>query len=265
MDRLIIKRTSAFLFDGLLVAPILLWAPGSFWWLIGIGYFLLRDAVINGRSIGKFIVGLTVMDRHKNACGFMRSILRNLLLFFPGPPIEFFVLAFSMGGRRLGDRLAKTQVIDTRPYLRGVWFLLLTLSLSFLLIDLSRPDLKAWEYWENPPRWRELVQSKESDLEARFRGLFEYFGWEMARPRDDALEQPKNYVIYLRDGRKIEAEEYWDEGDSINYRKLGGIIGVDRSKVAMIENTVDGTRRRYNPFYRDRSSSGAPVPSGQAR
>lgn len=263
MDRLIIKRTSAFLFDGLLVAAMILWLPGRFGWLIGVGYFLLRDALISGRSVGKFIVGLTVMDGERNACGIIKSMLRNLLLFLPGPAIEFFVLAFSMGGRRLGDRLAKTQVIDTRPQLRGVWFLLLALSASVLLTALYIPELKERKHWESSHGWREFLKTDKLGLESRLKQVYAYFGWHPEQ--EDALGTAKHYVIHLRNGRKIEVEEYWEKGDRINYRKLGGVVGVNRNKVAMIENRGDGTRKHYNPFYRDRPSSGPLVPSGQAR
>ena len=252
MDKLIIKRTGAFLFDGLLVAAIILWLPGRLWWLVGIGYLLLRDALISGRSIGKFIVGVTVMSHHKNACGILRSVVRNLFLFPPGPVIELFVMAFSAGGRRLGDRLAKTHVIDTRPEVKGVWFLLLALCLTFLLTDPYRSALKAWGHWENSHTWHEVVQIERLGLEPRLNAVYEYFGGGSHPRQKDSARKAAHYVIHLRDGRTIEAEEYWEQGNRIDYRKLGGVVGVDRSKVAMIENTVDGTRKQYNPFFRNR-------------
>lgn len=245
MEKLITKRTSAFLFDGLLVAAITLWLRGTFWWLIGIGYFLVRDALISGRSVGKFIVGLTVMDRKRNACSILKSILRNLLLFLPGPVIEFFVMAFAKGGRRLGDRLARTQVIDTRPHVKGALFLLLALSLTFLLITAYRPELKDWSRWESPRSWREFVEMEKLDLAPRLKHVYEYFGWGIGPQEEDSVEKTQVYVIYLQDGRKIEVEDYWERDDEIQYRKLGGVVGVDRRHVVMIENKVDGTRKRY--------------------
>ncbi len=245
MEKLIIKRTSAFVFDGLLVAAMALWLPGTFWWLIAIGYFLVRDTLISGRSIGKFIVGLTVMDREKNACGIIKSILRNLLLFFPGPVIEFFVMAFALSGRRLGDRLAETQVIDTRPQVKGPLFLLLALSLTFLLITTVRPELKDWSRWERPRSWREIVKMDTLGLKPRLKHLYEYFREKIDPQQEDSIEEAKNFIIYLRDGRKIEVEDYWERGNEIQYRKLGGIVGVARKHVFVIENTVDGTRKRY--------------------
>lgn len=248
MRKHISKRISAFLFDGLLVAAITLWMPGGFGWLIGIGYLLLRDALISGRSIGKYIVGLTVMDAYRNACGILRSMVRNLFLFLPGPVIEFLIMVFSVDGRRLGDRLAQTQVIDTRPQVRGVWFLLLALSLSALLARSYRLELKEWRSWESSLSRREvvdLVDLEKLGLGPRLKQVYEYLGWGADTLPEKAGKGAKNYILHLRDGRKIEVADYWEKGNEIQYRKLGGIVGVDRKHVLMIENTADGTRKRY--------------------
>ncbi|MFQ5801566.1 MAG: RDD family protein [Candidatus Methylomirabilales bacterium] len=245
MEKLIMKRTSAFVFDGLLVAAVILVLPGRFWWPVALGYFLLRDALISGRSVGKFAVGLTVMDRERNACSILKSIVRNLFLLLPGPIIEFFVMAFSMGGRRLGDRLAKTQVIDTRPQVRGALSLLLALSVTFLVITVYQPGLTDWSRWERPRSWREVVEMEKLDLEPRLKHVYEFFGWGIDPQPEDPIEEAKHYIIYLRDGRKIEVETYWEKDNEIQYPKLGGIVGVARKHVFLIENTVDGTRKRY--------------------
>lgn len=53
------------------------------------------------------------------------------------------------------------------------------------------------------------------------------------------------YIIHLRDQRAIKVEEYWEEGDEIKYKKYGGILGFQRKDVAMIENTMNGTKKHY--------------------
>jgi len=113
--KLITRRTTAFVVDGLLVATMSLWLGGGFWWLLAIGYVLVRDVLINGSSIGKFVVGLTVMDRDGNACTLAKSIVRNLLLLLPGVVVEFFVMALSRRGWRLGDRLQKRKSPTSAP------------------------------------------------------------------------------------------------------------------------------------------------------
>jgi glutaredoxin len=60
--------------------------------------------------------------------------------------------------------------------------------------------------------------------------------------------QAERYIIHLRNGRKIEVKEYWEEGDIIQYRRHGGIIGVERTQVVLIESHAGGTSIRYSPI-----------------
>ncbi|HET7853605.1 MAG TPA: RDD family protein [Candidatus Methylomirabilis sp.] len=243
--KLITRRTTAFVVDGLLVATISLWLGGGFWWLIAIGYVLVRDVLINGSSIGKFVVGLTVTDRDGNACTLAKSIVRNLLLLLPGLVVEFFVMAFSRRGWRLGDRLAKTQVAHIRPpMIMGVLFLVL--ASSFMILDMTHMT-QQWDWRE----WLDLLGSKRVDIGAIITasspGTKSDGGTVDVQTRD-SLEERERYIIYFRNRQTIAVEEYWERGDEIHYQRLGGIVGVRRNRVAMIENKVDGTKKQYNPF-----------------
>ncbi len=61
-------------------------------------------------------------------------------------------------------------------------------------------------------------------------------------------ERPaEKYILHLRNGRKIEVKDYWEKGDKIQYRRFGGIIGVERKEVVMIESQAGGTSIRYSP------------------
>ncbi len=53
------------------------------------------------------------------------------------------------------------------------------------------------------------------------------------------------YIIHFRDHRVIRVESYWEEGDELKYEKFGGIIGVRRNDVVMIEDKADGNKTRY--------------------
>jgi len=53
------------------------------------------------------------------------------------------------------------------------------------------------------------------------------------------------YINHLRDLRAIKVKSCWEEGDEIKYEKFGGIVGVQRNDVVMIENKADGTKKRY--------------------
>lgn len=97
--------------------------------LSGLAYILIADGFAGGRSIGKRLVGLHTMrlDSHESA-GFRESIIRNLpfgmaQVLFAVPYIGWIgsaaILAFeglliigNEQGRRLGDEVARTQVLD---------------------------------------------------------------------------------------------------------------------------------------------------------
>lgn len=97
--------------------------------LAGLAYILTADGFAGGRSIGKRVIGLqTVLPDRREAAGFRESIIRNLpfavaQLAFAVPYVGWIVsvaiIAFEavliLGneqGRRLGDEVAGTQVLD---------------------------------------------------------------------------------------------------------------------------------------------------------
>jgi uncharacterized RDD family membrane protein YckC len=101
-------------------------APVGFF--AGMTYVLIADGVAQGRSLGKGLIGLRVVSADGQPAGLRESILRNLsmavgYLMFAVPWIGWLlagaVMVFEgllvMGnerGRRLGDDLANTQVIN---------------------------------------------------------------------------------------------------------------------------------------------------------
>ncbi len=97
--------------------------------LSGLAYILIADGFAGGRSIGKRLVGLQTLRVDVRApAGFRESIIRNLpfgaaQLAFAVPYVGWLVsvaiLAFeglliigNEQGRRLGDEVARTQVLD---------------------------------------------------------------------------------------------------------------------------------------------------------
>jgi uncharacterized RDD family membrane protein YckC len=81
-----------------------------------IGFYLLfRDALFGRRSLGKRLAGLRVVDRvSKQPAGFGKLVLRNLTVVTLVPlVIEFFLVLADHKGLRIGDRIARTQVVDT--------------------------------------------------------------------------------------------------------------------------------------------------------
>jgi uncharacterized RDD family membrane protein YckC len=97
--------------------------------LSGLAYILIADGFAGGRSVGKRLVGLqTLRIDGREAAGFRESIIRNLPLGaaqiayavpYVGWLVSIAILAFESllivgneQGRRLGDEVARTQVLD---------------------------------------------------------------------------------------------------------------------------------------------------------
>lgn len=97
--------------------------------LSGLAYILIADGFAGGKSIGKRLVGLhTIRVDDRESVGFQESIIRNLplggaQLAYAVPYIgwlaslailafESFLIIGNEQGRRLGDEVARTQVLD---------------------------------------------------------------------------------------------------------------------------------------------------------
>ena len=97
--------------------------------LAGLAYLLVADGFSDGRSIGKRLIGLqTILPDTREPAGFRDSIIRNIpiavaQLAFVIPYVGWLVSAVIVAfeavliigneqGRRLGDELAGTQVLD---------------------------------------------------------------------------------------------------------------------------------------------------------
>ncbi len=99
---------------------------------VGLVYSLIADGLMEGRSIGKWLVGIKVIDITTNKpCSIHKSILRNIpfgfaILMFIVPVIGLFLFIFiglsiisvetyflytDLGSMRIGDTLADTIVV----------------------------------------------------------------------------------------------------------------------------------------------------------
>jgi len=85
-------------------------------WLGILTYMLFKDALFNGQSIMKKILRLRVIGIDTQIkCRWYQSLFRNFILFIPLiAVIELLMMIFVPKGRRLGDLLAGTAVIDAR-------------------------------------------------------------------------------------------------------------------------------------------------------
>jgi uncharacterized RDD family membrane protein YckC len=83
------------------------------WTLAAISiYVLFSDALPNGQSLGKRVLGIAVVDAvSKRPCTAVKSFVRNITLVFLG--IIDWVFIFGDKRQRLGDMLASTIVVTT--------------------------------------------------------------------------------------------------------------------------------------------------------
>jgi uncharacterized RDD family membrane protein YckC len=114
------KRFCAAGVDALLVASCWAapWNAGSVPLAVGgLLYLLLRDA-FGGQSIGKLFVGVVVVHVDTGRrCRVPGALKRNLLFALPGANLlavllEAWTLTRDPQGQRLGDRVARTQVVE---------------------------------------------------------------------------------------------------------------------------------------------------------
>lgn len=125
----LLLRIAAKIIDFILIAAVAELIPKA-GYFAGLAYLLLGDGLFDGRSIGKKLIRLQVVSSETGApCTFKDSILRNLpfgagFILWKVPWIgwlfplsvsglEFVLLLGSKDGRRLGDELARTEVIET--------------------------------------------------------------------------------------------------------------------------------------------------------
>ena len=144
------KRFAAAAIDALLASTFLMfywWIPNAVFLFVAAAYVVMRDALfIRGQSVGKFLVGITVIQVDTSQpCSLAASARRNFFLIVPG--MNAIAAVFEVGwiardaqGQRLGDRIARTQVIE------GLGARELVTSLVEQLTDeaqsLSAPDEK---------------------------------------------------------------------------------------------------------------------------
>lgn len=124
----ILNRFIAKFIDFLIVAAIFQ-IPLQISFLASLAYLLISDGFASGRSIGKQLIGLqVVIPDPLRGVSFKESIIRNFplgvgFLFFHIPVIGWLLVLLIVGfeslliignakGHRIGDELAKTQVLD---------------------------------------------------------------------------------------------------------------------------------------------------------
>ncbi len=98
--------------EHLMYPTVKLWMTGAYWlgylWLYAYGIF--KDCLFGRRSLGKLCMGLWIIDTQSQAkVSYKQLILRNITFFIV--QVECVVVLI-LRGKRLGDMVAKTKVVD---------------------------------------------------------------------------------------------------------------------------------------------------------
>jgi uncharacterized RDD family membrane protein YckC len=122
---LLLFRGVAFGIDTMICAGIMMVIVGIFHkipilgtmpFIIGIAFVLMFFRDVFGKSIGKYLLGLNIVDlRSKNKAKFYQRLLKNITV--PFSIIEIPIVIFSKKHQRIGDLLAKTETtVDENSY-----------------------------------------------------------------------------------------------------------------------------------------------------
>ncbi len=85
-------------------------------WIATTAYWLFRDGLFEGQSVGKRLMGLkVVLEPGHGRCTFRASLIRNILWVVPFINVlmgltGLYALFNDSAGRHWGDRLADTRV-----------------------------------------------------------------------------------------------------------------------------------------------------------
>jgi uncharacterized RDD family membrane protein YckC len=89
-------------------------AGGVIIFLVAVAYFVLMEGLL-GRTVGKYVTGIKIVDQATGAVpGAGKAALRTLLRIVDGLfvyLVGFIVVLSSQRRQRLGDMVAKTQVV----------------------------------------------------------------------------------------------------------------------------------------------------------
>lgn len=126
----LLLRTAARAVDLILIAAVAEMIPKAGYYA-GLAYLLLADGLFDGRSVGKKLIRIKVVSSSGGPCTFRDSIIRNgtlavgyVLALLPWigrltlpavMAVELIFLVGSREGRRIGDELAGTTVLEDRP------------------------------------------------------------------------------------------------------------------------------------------------------
>ena len=193
--------------------------------LLAVVFYFLKDS-IDGRSIGKFFAGIQVIDsRTGQAAGPFQCFLRNLSCLIW--PIEAIALLIDPE-KRLGDKLARTKVVNKHPeldklkinywqilFLFIVFYGLMIVTLNPVLLKMRRPDVGYNENSLNLKKSKELEKLLADSLGQYYRPDIRIY---------DKTKTPG--LTYISGVMKVRSAYFTDKGiDPLNDKGVDPELG----------------------------------------
>ncbi len=92
-------------------------APALIVFVVGFAYFIVLEALLGGRTVGKMLTGVKVVSLSGGPISFGQSLVRNLLRivdYLPCIPLVGLIMILANSNhRRVGDLVAKTAVVKS--------------------------------------------------------------------------------------------------------------------------------------------------------
>ncbi|MBS4208024.1 RDD family protein [Bacillus sp. FJAT-50079] len=180
--------------------------------MINWGYFIVFEFVSGGRTIGKRLIGIRVIQENGHSITFLSSLIRNLLRIIDSLPTSYLLgiimIFFHSKHKRIGDLVAGTIVVHERKAKRKKLSPLEKemeargLSKDDLVVDewtLQSLDKKDWELLKTySQRLLQLPINERQDLTQQIATiLFTKLNWETGQKNTRELENML-LILYLQ-------------------------------------------------------------------
>ncbi|MBS4199244.1 RDD family protein [Bacillus sp. FJAT-49732] len=177
--------------------------------LINWGYFFVFEYFSGGRTIGKRLMGIRVIQENGHSITLLSSFIRNLLRIIDSLPTSYFLgimmIFFHSKHKRIGDLVAGTIVIHERKTKRKRKLSPIEkeiqtrgLSINDLMIEewsLKSMNMKDWKLVQTYSN--RFLQLPQKEREAMTKQIAEILFPKLGLDLDDGDLENKLLIIYL--------------------------------------------------------------------
>ena len=101
-----------------IIIPILFLLVFLFMFVLSLFYYLVCEVIFKGKTLGKYLVGIKVVNYKNKNIGWVESLIRNLLRVIDILPnlylLAVILVSVTQDSQRVGDMVANTYVIEDK-------------------------------------------------------------------------------------------------------------------------------------------------------